>query len=63
MSDFPFNYKIIDLVMKHGKYTPNDDRSMSKNSQHPSGQAAIANHNTQVSSDKKIISSNDDSKE
>lgn len=50
--------------MKHGKYTPNEDRSMSLNSQHPSGQAAIANHNAQVSSVKKAdISSSNDSKE
>jgi len=50
--------------MKHGRYTPNEDRSMSKNSEHLSGQAASANHNAQVSSNKETnSSSSDDSKE
>ncbi len=64
MSDFFFNHIILYLVMKHGKHTPNDYRSMSKNSEHTSGQAAISNHTAQVSSNKKAeISSSDDSKD
>jgi len=50
--------------MKHGKYTPNEDRSMSMNQQNHSGQAAIANHNAQVESNIKAgIPSKDDSEE
>jgi len=47
-----------------GKYTSNDYRSMSMNSEHSAGQAAIANHNSQVESNVKADnSSSDDSEE
>ncbi len=63
MSDFPFSQKYYNNSMS-GKYTSNDYRSMSMNSEHSAGQAAIANHNSQVESNVKADnSSSDDSEE